>query len=237
MSLLVADCVGKRFGGQWVLRSASLRAVPGQVRALVGRNGAGKSTLLLIAAGLLAADSGVVHFDGEAFLRPRLARLAAAGLFVIPDVDLCLNSLTVGEQLDVMRRAYPSAVRAKLLETLRLAPFLGARPFQLSGGERRRVELGLAVLRGPRCLLVDEPLRDIAPVDAELYLRTLQALAAEGCAVVISGHEVSLLFAGADHVTWCSDGTTYELGPPVAAARDQRFVRHFLGPVSPLRPS
>jgi lipopolysaccharide export system ATP-binding protein len=233
MGLLVADCVGKRFGDRWVLRSATLRAEPGQLRALVGRNGCGKSTLLKIAAGLVNADTGIVRFDGRALLRPRLHRLAVAGVFLIPDVDFLSSSLTVGAHLEVMARSHARRETDDVVRGMRLAGLLDRRPWQLSGGERRRVEMALALVRRPRCLLADEPLRDSAPRDVETILGALRAMVASGCALIVTGHEVPALFEAADHVTWCTDGTTYELGPPPAAVRDERFVRHFLGPASP----
>ncbi|NJD10353.1 MAG: ATP-binding cassette domain-containing protein, partial [Gemmatimonadetes bacterium] len=71
-----ADSICKRFGRRPVLTSASLWAARGRVTALFGRNGSGKTTLLRIGAGLLAADSGAVHFAGGCWERPRLAQLA-----------------------------------------------------------------------------------------------------------------------------------------------------------------
>lgn len=67
--ILCADCVGKSYRGRKILSSASLRAVSGELRALLGRNGAGKSTLLRIAAGLVPPDTGHVRWEGEAFTR------------------------------------------------------------------------------------------------------------------------------------------------------------------------
>ena len=71
MYALVADCVSKAFGKRQILHSASLRARPGEVRAILGRNGEGKSTLLKIAVGLLQPDAGIVHMGDTAYLRTR----------------------------------------------------------------------------------------------------------------------------------------------------------------------
>ncbi len=217
--LLVADCVGKRFAGRWVLSAATLRAVPGQVRALVGRNGAGKSTLLRIACGMLRAESGAVRIGGERIERPLLHRLAPRGVFYLPEFHLLLRGCTLADQFRMIARMSGTADIGPVADVLRVADLLNRRPGQLSGGERRRAEVAAAVLRRPRWLLADEPLRGIAPLDAELITRAFRDLAAAGCAVVITGHEVEALFDAADHVTWCTDGTTHELGPPQAAAR------------------
>ena len=103
-------------------------------------------------------------------------------------------------------------------------------PPSLSGGELRRAELAAAVVRRPRCLLADEPFRGVAPRDAEALVGVLRRLARDGCAVVATGHEVPTLFDAADHVTWCTGGMTYDLGPPDAARAHHEFRRGYLGP-------
>ena len=228
--ILVADSVAKRFGGRRVLASATLRGIPGEVTALVGRNGIGKSTLLRIACGRLSPDSGTVHFAGVSYLEARHPRLAADGLFYLPIRGLCSRALRVGMQLDMMRRQFPGAGGDPDLSALRLAPLLDRTPDQLSGGELRRVEIGMVLTRDPRCLLADEPFLGVAPKDGELIAAAFRTLAGRGCSVVVTGHEIAPLFAVATRVTWCTDGTTYELGAPALAATHERFRREYLGP-------
>lgn len=227
--LLNADCVSKSFGERKVLSSASLRAVAGQLRVLLGRNSVGKSTLLRIAAGCLAPDSGSVHFAGRAYLEVRLRDLATDGLFYLPDHDLLSTAFTVRRQLEMIRRQFNGGDTEEAAERMGIGGHLDKRPFELSGGELRRAELAAALLRRPRCLLADEPYRGIAPKDAEDLTRAFSALARGGAAVVITGHEVPTLLDAADHVTWCTSGTTYELGPPQVAMRHEAFRREYLG--------
>ncbi|HEX4681460.1 MAG TPA: ABC transporter ATP-binding protein, partial [Gemmatimonadaceae bacterium] len=74
-----------------------------------------------------------------------------------------------------------------------------------------------------------EPFRGISPIDAERLAAALRELARSGVAIVVTGHEAPTLLEAADHVTWCTDGTTYELGPPGEATRHERFGREYLG--------
>ena len=228
--VLVADCVAKSYRGRRVLHSASLRAVPGEVRALFGRNGAGKSTLLRIAVGLLQPDGGSVFVDGEALERATLPALARRGVMYLPDDGVFSSAFTLGRQLAFFVRQFPGGDVACAAQITRVSHLLDRRPHQLSGGERRRAELAAALVRRPTCLVADEPYRGIAPLDAELLTEVFRALAADGCAVVVTGHETPTLLDAADHVTWCTDGTTYELGPPSAAERHERFGSEYLGP-------
>jgi lipopolysaccharide export system ATP-binding protein len=225
--LLVADCVGKSYGARRVLSAGSLRAQPGQVRALLGRNGVGKSTLLKIAAGIIRADTGTVHFEGGFIERPSLPQLARAGVFFLPDHDVLSHSMTLGEQLHMFARRFGARSADEAARIAHVEAFMDVRPSSLSGGELRRAELALALARRPRCLLADEPFRGIAPVDHDLLSDIFRGMAAEGCAVVVTGHEVATLLALAHHVTWCVSATTYELGSPEAAMKHEAFQREY----------
>jgi ABC-type multidrug transport system ATPase subunit len=228
--ILTADCVTKSFGERRVLSAGTLRAVRGQVRAMLGRNGVGKSTLVKIAAGWIRADSGMVHLLGQPVLRPTLSGMARAGVFYLPDHDLLSSSYTLRRQLTFFHDAFRQRSVEEAAHLASVTECLDRRVHQLSGGEGRRAELAAVLVRQPLCLLADEPYRGIAPVDHEQVTRILRHLAAEGCAVVVTGHEVPSLLDAADHVTWCTNGTTYELGTPTAARTHERFVREYLGP-------
>jgi ABC-type multidrug transport system ATPase subunit len=227
---LVADSIAMRFGERRVLSAATLRAVPGEVRALLGRSGAGKSTLMKIAAGWMAPDSGVVRLEREARLRWSPAALAARGVFYLPDTGALGSALPIERQLRMFAERFPgSEPPMDALRRLGLAQQVAMPPQLLSGGEQRRADVAAIFVRRPRVLLADEPLRGIAPIDQERILDAFKALAVEGCAVVVTGHDVAALLEAADHVSWCTSGTTYELGPPSAARAHERFVMDYLG--------
>jgi lipopolysaccharide export system ATP-binding protein len=226
--VLDLDSVGKSFGGRRILTSATLRAEAGHVTTLLGRNGAGKSTLLTIAAGVILADYGRIVFRDRMWERPTLAALAREGLFFLPMRDLLIPTMRVGTQLDLVTRTFGTNPDGALLDQLRVKDLRARRPLTLSGGERRRADLAAAVCRTPVCLLADEPLRDLAPLDAECCADVLRSLARAGCAVVVTGHEVESLLHVADRVVWCTEGTTYDLGTPASAADHSAFRRGYL---------
>lgn len=230
--ILCADSVVKSFRGRRVLTSATLRAVPGEVRVLFGRNGSGKSTLLKIACGWIAADGGAVHFGGRAYSAVHLHVLAAAGLFYLPDHDLLSTAFTVRLQLEMIRELYDGGDVIVAASRLGIREHLDKKTGDLSGGELRRAELAAVLVRRPTCVLADEPYRGIPPKDAEVLTQVFRDLASDGAAVVITGHEVPSLLDVAHHVSWCTSGTTYELGPPAEATRHEAFRREYLGPWS-----
>jgi len=147
-----------------------------------------------------------------------------------------------------MHRPIPSAVfrRAQLItvlslqmngevdeaaiQTMRVEPLLELEESRMSGGERRRAELSLVLARRPICLVADEPLAGIASTDMDEISGVIRKLADEGCAVLVTGHDVNALMALADDVTWMVAGTTHWMGAPESARDHHQFRREYLGP-------
>ncbi len=231
-ALLTVDSVGKSYGERKILSSAFLRAKPGSVTALLGRNGAGKSTLLKIAAGWIAPDYGTVRFREVTYMRPRLHELAAQGLFLLPvDHSLFSPSFTLRQHLQAVSATFGGSQLNEIAERLGIATLLDQFPYSFSGGERRRAELAVALLRAPVCLLADEPFRGIAPKDAEVLMAAFRHLAEQGCGIVLTGHELTFVLPVADEVIWVNSGTTTLLGSSADAEGNWRFRREFLGTV------
>ena len=226
---LIADSVAKAFGQRKVLTSASLRAKAGEIRAIFGRNGEGKSTLMKITVGWLQPDSGIVRIGDTTLDRPSLHALADRGVFYLPDHDILAPTLGLGTQLRFFEQRYERRTVADAARLARVEHLLDRTPGTFSGGELRRAEIALAVARRPTVLVADEPYRGITPADHDDLTGLFRALAAEGCAVVVSGHEVPSLLAAADHVTWCTSGTTHELGTRAQAVEHHAFRRDYLG--------
>lgn len=228
--VLLADSISKWYGNRSVLTSAMLRADAGAVTALLGRNGAGKSTLLKICSGTITGDSGRIVFLGEHFETPRLHRLARKGFCFLPsERPLLSRAIPLGRQLAAIAAMRSRGRLDEVIDTLSLGNLIHLHPETLSGGEIRRASVASAWLMAPKCLLADEPLRGIAPIDEELIIRILRDMASEGTAVVVTGHQSETLLNNADQVIWAVSGTTRLLGPPEKARADWQFNREFLG--------
>lgn len=234
-ALLEAVSIRKSFGRRTVLSSGHLEAHPGRVTFLAGRNGAGKTTLLEIAAGLVRPDEGTVRFAGREPSPPRLSEMAGGGLFYLPDRGILSPSFTLARHLRMVFLRMGGRPPSEVVQILELEQLLDRHPPEFSTGERRRAEVALALVRDPRCLIADEPLRGIDPKDTEVLLAVFGALASRGCAVVISGHDALDLMTIADEVTWVREGRSHSLGSPAVARLDERFRREYLeaGPLPP----
>ncbi|MET7484806.1 ABC transporter ATP-binding protein [Streptomyces sp. NPDC005538] len=207
-----AAALGKRFGrrGGWALRDCAFRLPVGRVCAVVGPNGAGKSTLLALAAGLLAPTEGEISVLGE---RPGLARERVA--YVAQDKPL-YPQLSVAETLamgaDLNTDRWDAAVAERIVADGGLNP--KSRIRALSGGQRTRVALALALAKRPELLLLDEPTADLDPLARHDMMGTLMAQAAEfGTTIVMSSHVVAELEDSCDHLLLIGGGQVRVDGP------------------------
>ncbi|MFE9434032.1 ABC transporter ATP-binding protein [Streptomyces sp. NPDC006640] len=185
------------------LDDCSFRLPAGRVSALVGPNGAGKSTLLAAAAGLVrpAAGTLTVLGAGPAEARERVAYLSQNKPL---HTQLTIaETLRLGAELNPAR--WDSSCAATIVEQGSLDP--GTKVRRLSGGQRTRVALALALGKRPDLMLLDEPMADLDPLARHELLGTLMADAAErGTTVLMSSHIVSELADACDHLLLLGGG-------------------------------
>ena len=186
---LLLDNVVKSYGAVRGLDGVSLRARPGEFVALLGPNGAGKTTLFQLLSGLFAADSGRIAVMGHDMGRDPVPALALLGIvFQQPTLDLELTvqgNLLFHAGLHGIPRALAKARIDKELARLGLAGEAHRKAMQLSGGNRRRVELARALLHVPRLLLMDEPTVGLDPASRGDLLKSILALRAERSVAVL----------------------------------------------------
>lgn len=228
-AILIVDSVVKSYDGKPVLQGASLRAVPGELRALIGVTGSGKSTLMKIGAGVVMPDAGAVYFTGQTYKNMLPGHIADLGLFYIPDDNLLSNAWSVRAQLEMIRDRFDGRKTEDAIAMVGIGQLADSIPSRLSAPQRRRAEVAAALVRRPRCVLVDDPYRGLESKDASDLTRLFRELAASGAAVIVSGYAVPELMAAADRVTWCTGGRTQEMGPPRSAALSPQFRRECLG--------
>ncbi|MFD4350838.1 ABC transporter ATP-binding protein [Streptomyces coelicoflavus] len=202
---LDAATLGKRFGRRapWALRDCSFRLPAGRVCAVVGPNGAGKSTLLTLATGLLAPTEGTITVLGTdpASARPRVG--------FVDQAKPLYRQLTVAETLhmgaDLNPGRWDADTAGRIVAGGDLDP--GARIRSLSGGQRTRVALALAVGKRPELLLLDEPMADLDPLARHELMGVLMGQAAEhGTTIAMSSHVVSELESSCDHLLLIGSG-------------------------------
>src|ERR1700719_68959 len=186
---LLLDNVVKTYGPIRAVDGVSFVARPGEFIALLGPNGAGKSTLFQLLSGLFVADSGRIAVMGHDMRRDPVPALAQLGIvFQQPTLDLELTvtgNLLFHAGLHGIPRAVAKARIEKELARLGLAERAHNKPAQLSGGNRRRVELARALLHQPRVLLMDEPTVGLDPASRSDLLKLILSLRAERSVAVL----------------------------------------------------
>ncbi|MEO6083123.1 MAG: ABC transporter ATP-binding protein [Umezawaea sp.] len=201
---VVAEGLGKKYRRGWALRETSLVIPPNRIVALVGPNGAGKSTLMGLITGLLSPTTGAITVFGD---RPTGKGLHPAVSYLSQQKPL-YQQFTVTETLKFGARTNPTwdqGYADYLIE--QAAVPVGAKVDTLSGGQRTRVALALALGKRPRLLLLDEPLADLDPLARETVLRTLITEArTQGITVVLSSHVLAELEGVCDHLVLLHKG-------------------------------
>ncbi len=192
--------ISKRFGALQANADISLQLRSGEVLALLGENGAGKSTLVSILFGHYRADSGEVRVFGHTLPpgQPRAALAAGVGMvhqhFTLADNLSVLDNVLLGTEPLWRPFSRRAAMRAKLLDTAQrfgLAVDPDARVADLGVGERQRVEILKALVRGARILILDEPTAVLTPAESESLFATLQQMVAQGLAIVFISHKLA----------------------------------------------
>jgi ABC-type uncharacterized transport system ATPase subunit len=213
--------ITKRFPGVVANDSVDFDATAGEVHALLGENGAGKSTLSHIMSGLYRPDEGEIHLDGKpmSFHSPRDA--IDAGVCMVHQHFRLVDRFTVAENLILGDRRgagrsftlHPGRVVnqvRELGERYRLPVDPKARVWQLSVGERQRVEILKALYEEARVLILDEPTAVLTPDEASTLFETLREIVAEGRTVIFISHKMNEVKAVSDRVTIMRAGRVIE---------------------------
>jgi branched-chain amino acid transport system ATP-binding protein len=242
--MIRATNVVQRFGGLSVLEGVSLEVEPGERRALIGPNGAGKTTLLNIIAGHLTPTSGRISYGDRDVTRLKAhgrARLGLGQTFQVPSVfdertvvENVLFGVTArsGRALSPWRplsreRALWSEADA-LLERWGLTERRDVPVKFLSYGERRIVEIVMALAGEPRVLLLDEPAAGLSGAETKNIIETITALDSTMTLIMVE-HDMELVFSVCQRVTVLADGAILADAPAETVADDERVREAYLG--------
>jgi len=246
--LEVAD-VEKHFGGITALDNATFDVDPG-ITGLIGPNGAGKSTMFDCITGFLQPDGGSVRFRGEDVTAERPPSVADRGLVRTFQIPRELPEMTVRENLalapkgqsgerlvtawtrggdyfDDERDAQAGAV--EMAERLEIDHLLDAPAGDLSGGQRKLLELARALLTEPDLVLLDEPLAGVNPTLENKILDHIQRLESEGYSFLFIEHDIDVIMEYCQEVIVMHQGAVLTAGDPQAVRSDERVIEAYLG--------
>jgi lipopolysaccharide export system ATP-binding protein len=232
---LEARGLGKRFKGRVVLRDVDLEVRRGEAVGLLGPNGAGKTTCFYIITGLLQADQGTVCLDGADITDLPMYRRARLGIGYLPQeasIFRCLSvEANVRAVLEVVEPAADQreAQLEQLLTEFSLTHIRRAAALELSGGERRRVEIARALASRPSFLLLDEPLAGIDPINVTDIRELVAHLKDRGLGVLITDHNVRDTLDIIDRAYILHEGRVLTEGVPGEIIVHEGVRRVYLG--------
>jgi branched-chain amino acid transport system ATP-binding protein len=243
-ALLEVEGLTRFFGALRALNGITFAVERHERRAIIGPNGAGKTTLFNIVTGDLAPSGGRILFDGRPItgLAPHLvARRGISRSFQRTNV---FPRLTVLENLrlaaaasapgsydcvrSIRRLAAPLARARDVAADVGLADRLTDRAVELSYGEQRQLEVGIALATAPTLLLLDEPTAGMSPEETSRMTRLLAALPREVTVLIIE-HDMDVVFSLADRITVLHYGEVLSDGPPERVKADPRVYEVYLG--------
>ena len=235
MHKLTADKLSKVIKKAPIVKNISLEVKSGEVVGLLGPNGAGKTTTFYMICGLAATSSGHIILDNKDITSLPLSARAKLGLGYLPQESSIFKDLSVEQNLLIaaeaagLDKARRKVRIERLLELFNIEPIRRRTGIQLSGGERRRVEIARALVGKPKFLLLDEPFAGVDPIavlDIQEIIRQLTDL---GIGVLITDHNVRETLGICDRAYVMRDGEMLASGSSTEIAQNDDVRKHYLG--------
>ncbi len=236
MQTLATEEIGKSYKGRRVVNGVSLHVTQGEVVGLLGPNGAGKTTSFYMIVGLTPPDTGRIYLDGADITTvPMYLRARNYGISYLPQEPSVFRKLTVEENILAVLEAQPISWHERrermerLIEQLGLGHIRKNRGYALSGGERRRVEIGRALCISPSFILLDEPFSGIDPIAVDDLQKILFELKNSGIGVLITDHNVRETLSVTNRAYIINEGKIFRTGSPEELGNDPEVRRVYLG--------
>lgn len=242
--LLQVTGLVKRFGGLLATDHVSLNIVPGEIHALIGPNGAGKTTLISQLSGAMPCDAGSIFFRNQDITRMSMHARVGQGLarsfqmtslfpnlsvqdhFVLAVQARSGNSFSFWSQRALERGMVDEA--RSFAERVRLQDKIELPAEQLSHGEQRQLEVGLALATRPKLLLLDEPMAGMGSRESQGLIQLLASLR-DDASVLLVEHDMDAVFQLATRISVLVGGAIIATGTPDVIRKDPEVRRAYLG--------
>lgn len=250
MPLLAAGGLVKSFGGIRAVDNASIEVLPGSITGLIGPNGAGKTTLFNLLSNFLRPDQGRVLFDGEPLHPLPAYQITQRGMVRTFQVARVLSRLSVMEnmllavqhqigenfwntwfkQSQIAQAEKLERDRAMtILESIGLAHMANEYAGSLSGGQRKLLEMGRALMTNPKLILLDEPAAGVNPTLINQICERILTWNQEGLTFLIIEHNMDVIMSLCDRVWVLAEGRNLAVGSPQEIQTNPQVLEAYLG--------
>ncbi len=248
MALLQVRGLRRGFYGVQALDGADLDIEPGTITGLIGPNGAGKTTLFNCVSGVVPPDGGTVRFDGRDITGARPEAVTQSGMVRTFQIARGFPRLTVLENLMLygrgqpgerfvqaltgIGRQYEAEVKARAIEIaerLNLKAVIDNPASELSGGQKKLLEIGRALMSAPKLILLDEPIAGVNPTLSVEIAEHLKSLRDDGLTLLIIEHDMDLIARLCEPVIVMAEGRRLTQGSFAEIAADPRVQEAYMG--------
>jgi lipopolysaccharide export system ATP-binding protein len=233
--ILSAVGLVKRYGEKVAVAGIDLEVRSSEVVGLLGPNGAGKTTTFNMMAGSVRPTEGVVTLGDQDMTELPMYRRARMGITYLPQEASIFRKLTVADNVGaILETVEPNRARRKerlseLLAELGLTEKANRKGADLSGGERRRVEITRALVLNPKFMLLDEPFAGVDPIAVIDIQKIIEQLRSRGIGVIITDHNVRETLSICDRAYIIKDGSILRHGTPAEITEDPEVREVYLG--------
>ncbi|MBC8205350.1 LPS export ABC transporter ATP-binding protein [bacterium] len=235
MATLAAKDLVKTYGKRIVVDRVSVEISQGEVVGLLGPNGAGKTTTFYMITGMIKPAAGEIFLDEENITRLPMYKRARRGIGYLSQESSVFRKLTVEENIlailqmtDTPRRVRKKRMK-ELLEELNIGHLRKSKAYNLSGGERRRLEITRALVTNPKFILLDEPFAGIDPIAVSDIQDIVRSLKDRGIGVLITDHNVHETLSITDRAYLLFEGRILKSGTSDFLAEDEEARKLYLG--------
>ncbi len=226
----------KAYRGRRVVNDVSVALQQGEIVGLLGPNGAGKTTTFYMFTGLVRPDQGAIRLDDSDITAEPMYRRARAGLGYLAQEPSVFRKLSVEDNVAAILETLPLAAAERAARLERLLDELGIKhlrrqkAYQLSGGERRRLEITRALVTQPKFLLLDEPFAGVDPIAVHDIQTIVAGLRQRGIGVLITDHNVEQTLDIVDRAYIMFEGRMEVAGSVRELVFDDQVAARYLGP-------
>jgi len=232
---LEAKHLSKTIKKTTIVHDVSVKVSSREIVGLLGPNGAGKTTSFYMICGLTDATSGSVYIDSEEVTKMPLSTRARMGIGYLPQESSIFKDLSVENNLQMAAEAMKIDSKVayerieNLLQLFNIEPIRNRLGVQLSGGERRRVEIARALVADPKFLLLDEPFAGVDPIAVEDIQGIIRELIKLDMGVLITDHNVRETLGICDRAYVMRSGEMLASGTSEEIKKDPNVIKYYLG--------
>ena len=236
MNFLFTEGLVKEYAQRRVADGVSIHVSPGEIVGLLGPNGAGKTTTFNMVVGIVRPDEGAVLFEQEEITDLPMHERARAGIGYLTQEPSVFRKLTVKENILAILETCDIGTAERqlrlksLLDELDLSSLSDSKAYQLSGGEKRRLEITRALVTNPKLLLLDEPFAGIDPIAVYEVQKIVRRLRERGLGILITDHNVRETLKMVDRAYLIHKGRVILEGDAEKLVEDPKAREIYLGP-------